>query len=142
MCCRAGADSNPNSAAGVLELILLGSDGFSISRGRLLWIAFRPMKPRTRRREIRILEAIRRADLLEVNGRFVVHSRIYYPGEPPAVTLTWFDYEGDEFAAHFDEESLRGARVYRGRLRLIDDLGEPVWLTCYKPIRRPFRINA
>lgn len=91
---------------------------------------------------MRILNAIRRAPLLEVNGRFVVHSRSLYPGELPAVTLTWFDYEGDEFEAHFDEKSLRTARVDRGRLRLIDDLGEPVWLTCYKPIRRPFRINA
>lgn len=100
------------------------------------------MRSKMPQKETRVLEAIRRATLLEVNGRFVVHSRIYDPGDPPAVTLTWFDYEGDEFAAHFDHESLRTARVYRGRLRLIDDLGEPVWLACYKSVRCPFRIKS
>lgn len=82
-----------------------------------------------------MLNVFRRAKLLTVEPGFVVESRTIHgicdePGDL-AVTITWRDYQGCEWAADFSEVSLAMAKRQGDRIKLVDMLGETVWLKVF-----------
>lgn len=82
-----------------------------------------------------MLNVFRRAKLLTVEPGFVVESRTIHGiyGEPDAlaVRITWRDCLGCEWAADFSEASLAVAERQRGRIKLLDMLGETIWLKVF-----------
>jgi hypothetical protein len=96
-------------------------------------------------KQSRILEDVGQAEILVVQGRFPVHSvAIHGCGDGAdgvALTLTWFDDNGDAFAADFTAGGLSRARVIKGELELVDMAGESVRVKQFVCNQRPFSLR-
>ncbi len=84
----------------------------------------------------RIFELLGKSDVLEVEPGFLVQNRAIYgidgDGDDLAVSLSWRDHADDEWVADFSEDSLAQARLSRGKIRLVDTVGETVVVKPYR----------